>query len=47
MSVEDYNALEHLKRQSLRNSLARSIAQAQTGNVAEGDVIFDGLMKDL
>lgn len=47
MSIEDYNELEALKLQSLRDKLARSLAQAQNGQLHDGDTVFDELMKDL
>jgi prevent-host-death family protein len=47
MSGEDYNEFEALKLQSLRAKLAQSIAQAEAGQLHEGDQVFDELMKDL
>ncbi|MCT4703295.1 type II toxin-antitoxin system Phd/YefM family antitoxin [Enterobacteriaceae bacterium H20N1] len=47
MSVDDYNELEALKLQLLRDRLAHSIAQAQAGQLHEGEAVFDELMKDL
>lgn len=47
MSIEDYNELEALKLQSLRDKLARSVAQAQKDQLHDGEGVFDELMKDL
>lgn len=47
MSIEDYNQIEELKLQSLRDKLARSVAQAQIGQLHDGNSVFDELMKDL
>ena len=47
MSIADYNAIEELKLQNLRDKLARSVAQIKTGNVCDGDDAFDELLKDL
>jgi prevent-host-death family protein len=47
MSIADYNAIEELKLQNLRDKLARSVAQIKTGNVFDGDDAFDELLKDL
>jgi prevent-host-death family protein len=47
MSIEDYNELEELKLQTLRDKLARSIAQVQAGQLHNGEDVFDELMKDL
>lgn len=47
MSIDEYNAIEELKLQSLRDRLARSLAQIEAGQVYDGDEAFDELMKDL
>ncbi|MEW7312738.1 type II toxin-antitoxin system Phd/YefM family antitoxin [Buttiauxella gaviniae] len=47
MSIDDYNELEELKLQSLRDKLAHSIAQAKAGQLQNGEDVFDELMKDL
>ncbi|HKM96689.1 MAG TPA: type II toxin-antitoxin system Phd/YefM family antitoxin [Buttiauxella sp.] len=47
MSVADYNAIEELKLQNLREKLARSIAQFEAGKVFDGEEVFDEIMKDL
>jgi len=47
MSIEDYNELEALKLQNLRDKLARSIAQAQHAQLHDGETEFSELMKDL
>jgi len=47
MSIEDYQAYEELKLQQLRDRLAHSVAQAEAGQVHDGDNVFDELMKDL
>lgn len=47
MSIEDYQAYEELKLQQLRDRLAHSVAQAEAGQVHDGDKVFDELMKDL
>lgn len=47
MSIADYNAIEELKLQNLRDKLARSVAQIKTGNVCDGGDAFDELLKDL
>ena len=47
MSIADYNAIEELKLQNLRDKLARSVAQIEAGNVYDGDEAFDELLKDL
>ncbi len=47
MSIDDYNELEAFKLQNLRDKLARSVTQAQNGQLHDGDAIFDELIKDL
>lgn len=46
MSVEEYNAVEELKLQSLRDKLALSIAQAGAGQLHDGDEAFAELLKE-
>ncbi|RJT27802.1 type II toxin-antitoxin system Phd/YefM family antitoxin [Buttiauxella izardii] len=47
MSIADYEAIEELKLQCLRDKLARSVAQIESGNLRDGDEVFDELLKDL
>ncbi|WP_455426452.1 type II toxin-antitoxin system Phd/YefM family antitoxin [Dryocola sp. LX212] len=47
MSIADYNALEELKLQNLREKLARSVAQLEAGDLHDGEAVFDELMKDI
>lgn len=47
MSIADYDALEELKLQNLREKLARSVAQLEAGDLHDGEAVFDELMKDI
>ncbi|MCT4704871.1 type II toxin-antitoxin system Phd/YefM family antitoxin [Enterobacteriaceae bacterium H11S18] len=47
MSIADYNAIEELKLQNLREKLARSVAQLEAGDLHDGEAVFDELMKDI
>ena len=47
MSIDDYQAYENLKLQQLHSHLAHSIAQARSGDLQDGDNVFDELLKDL
>lgn len=47
MSMDDYQAYENLKLQQLRSHLAHSITQARSGDLQDGDNVFDELLKDL
>ena len=47
MSIDDYQAYENLKLQQLRSHPAHSITQARSGDLQDGDNVFDELLKDL
>lgn len=46
MSWEDYSKIEALKVQHLRATLARSIEQAERGELHDSDDVFSPLMAD-
>ncbi|KFK94700.1 MULTISPECIES: type II toxin-antitoxin system Phd/YefM family antitoxin [unclassified Serratia (in: enterobacteria)] len=46
MSYEDFNAFEELKRQNLKAVLAKSIAQAERGQLHDLDDVFSDLTPD-
>lgn len=45
MPVEDYNAFEGFKLQSLHAKLVRSSAQAKADRLYDGEQVFDELIK--
>lgn len=47
LPAEEYAAFEQLKLESLRAKLARAIAQAEQGQLHDGEQVFDDLMNDL
>lgn len=46
MSYEDFNAIEELKLQNLKLTLAKSIAQAENGQLHDMDDVFSDLTPD-
>lgn len=46
MSYEDFNAIEELKLQNLKLILAKSIAQAENGQLHDMDDVFSDLTPD-
>lgn len=47
LPAEDYEAFEQFKLESLRAKLAQAIAQAESGQLHDGEAVFEELMKDL
>lgn len=47
LPAEEYAAYEQFKLESLRARLAHAIAQAENGQLHDGEAAFDELIKDL